>query len=292
MKQIGKNVIFQQIQESKFPCWNLYNCTGFRKVLIRSYNCEDLPEDADINHKIEKSLQNLSLALAAFPDDLQCSIEIKANKNASGSSFYGPIEFVNREFESQAHTEQQSKKETQVFSGFAGLPNLGELEKFGLCSQREMDAKLAAIEAANAAKLQEMQLNIQKQMLENEYKQKIAALDAEKARLDEIRRETTDGINKAVEVIKLAAPPLLQGLFGGKIPAVGNLQGAAQEQTTPPTERERIVEDLASDVFESSLTDEQIKQLKKNINAIIRENNVRISTPQQAADTDDTTNED
>lgn len=282
MKQIGKNVIFRQIQESKFPCWNLYNMTGFRKVLIRSYNCEDLPDDADPDKKVEKSLQNLTLVLGAFPSDMECAIEIKANKTASGTSFLGPIEFINSEFESP--TEQQSKEQQPSMMGLGafGFPNLGELEKYGLCSQREMDAKLAAIEAANTAKLQEMQLDIRRQILEQEYKQKAAALDAEKARLDEKRRETESGINKAVEVVKLAVPALLQGLSGGKINIPETLQGAAQTNEQP-TEREKIVEDMASDVFESNLTDEQLRALKKNIYSLIREKNVEVSEEQDTA---------
>lgn len=277
MKQIGKNVIFQQIQESKFPCWNLYNCTGFRKVLIRSYNCEDLPDDADINKKVEMSLQNLTLALSAYPDDMQCSIEIKANKNASGSSFYGPIEFVNREFELRAPAAETERQSTtmQGLQGW-GFPNLGELEKYGLCSQREMDAKLAAIESANAAKLQQMQLEIRKQMLEQEYKQKEAALNAEKTRLDQIRRETTDGINKAVEVVKLAGPPILKAVFGDKVAGMAGMP-INDAPAQPATEREKVVEDIASDIFESNLTDEEIKMLKQNIYSLIRKKNETIS---------------
>lgn len=266
MKQIGKNVILQQIAESKFPCWNLYDVSNYKKILLRSYNCEDIQEDADIEKKVAKSLRNLENVLAAFPDDARFAIEIKASKNANGSSFYGPIEFVNSE---------NTTSDSSSLNGFSAMPNIGELQKYGLCTSGEMNAKLEAIEQKHAQQLAQMQLDLRKQMLEQEYKQKLAALNAEKSQMEKRLRESSDSINKVCEVINRCGPYILGQVF--KIPIGQPLQGTAEQQPPqPPDARRDAIESLATNLFESSLTEDDIQKIKIGINDVIRKNNANI----------------
>lgn len=269
MKQIGKNVILQQIAESKFPCWNLYDVSNYKKILLRSYNCEDIQEDADIEKKVAKSLRNLENVLAAFPDDARFAIEIKASKNANGSSFYGPIEFINSENISEGNS----------LNGMPTMPNIGELQKYGLCTSGEMNAKLEAIEQKHAQQLAQMQLDLRRQMLEQEYKQKMAALNAEKSQMEKRLRDSSNSINKVCDIINRCAPYVLGQVL--KIPIAQPLQGTP-EPTAPPDARRDAIESLATNLFESSLTEDEIQQIKLSVNDLIRKNNASVYQNQTA----------
>lgn len=297
MRSIGKNAIFQQIAESKFPCWNLYNLSMYRKILVRAYNGEDMPEDADIDKKVERAVQTLTMVLSSFPSDAKFAIEIKANKNASGQSFYGPIEFENREIDttSEERTPQPQAPTIAAHGSLSGLPNLGELEKYGLATKGEFDARLEIERLKNAQALNDLQLKIDRQLLQAEFDRKNEMLQAERARLDETRREYTSGVNKAVEVVKLAGPYLLGPLFGVPLEKIRELQGTMQEEPQPsePADKRRsAIEDLATDLFESSFSEDQIRQIRNNINTLMSNQDATIHKIEaESANTNDGGNE-
>ncbi len=291
MRSIGKNAIFQQIAESKFPCWNLYNLNMYRKVLVRAYNCEDMPEDADNDIKVENAIKALTITLSSYPSDAKFAIEIKASKNANGQSFYGPIEFENRDIDTAtAEREPQREREPQpqrmAANVLSGLPNLGELEKYGLATKSEFDARLEIERLKNAQQLNDLQLKIDRQLMQAEFDRKNEMLQAERARLDETRREVTSGINKAVEVVKLAGPYLLGPLLGVPMEKIRELQGTMTEDpqpTEPADKRRSAIEDLATDLFESSFSEDQIRQIRQNINTLMSHQDATIHKIETAA---------
>lgn len=263
---MNKTQIINYIRECQFPCWLLYKYDGFNKVLLRKYNCEDVPADADINAKLEHCINALELTLSSFPENCKFAIVLKASKEATGTSVYGAIEFVNSETQLQVPNPQPQQPQNN-FSGFAGLPDLTKIKALGYVSESELESRLRQNETSMQKQLADMELKLRKQQLEDEYQRKLENLTRLEKETVEEKKKAADGINKLVEVVKLAGVPILQRVFNLPQNSLSGLQEPANDSNNIVVNDARYneVEKFATALYDSDTSLEEIKKMMLNL---------------------------
>lgn len=259
---MNKTELFQYIKNVGYPYWELFIIDGFKANRIRNYKLEDIEADASPEEKLNASVNALEITLSTFAPTVKFKITLKNSETANGSGICGPVEFINQAGEAIVSTQPGG------FSGLGGLPDLGKINALGYISKSEYDAKLEAMKVANDRAIMEMELRIKEDNLKREYDKKRDDLRKEIEEYRKAREDSQSSINKMVEVVKLAAPPILSQLFGIDFGALSGAPAANTQQAGEVEVKDAKyieVERLATELYDSKATLEDITKLRNEL---------------------------
>lgn len=260
-----KTEIFAYIKNVKFPYWELFLIDGYKPNRLRNYKCEDSEPDASNEAKLNASLNALEITLSSFRPTDKFRIILKNSETANGSGIYGPVEFTNTEMEVMPGAVYQQPPKQQ--NGLAGLTDINQLRALGYIPQSEMEARIAQANLEQEKKLWELEQRLKKDTLKQEQQAKIAELNKEIELARKAREDANDGINKFVEVLKLAAPPIIGKLFGIDISALSGTTPDQQREVEVKDAKYIEIEKLASDLYDSHASVSDVIRMHNELKA-------------------------
>ncbi len=263
---MNKTELFQYIKTVRYPYWDLSMVAGFKNNRLRSYKLEDIDEDAKPDEKLNASLNALEITLSSFKPTDKFTIILKNSETANGSGVYGPIEFINMESES-APLPGAKPQTSNGFGGFAGIPDFNYLRSLGYVPESEYTAKLEAAKLEQQKAMMEMEFRLKEEAMKRDFANKKENLRRQIAETQRQREEANNGINKLVEVVKLAAPSVLGQLFGIDVKGLAG----PQEQTSEVTVKDpkyMEVEALATELYDSGVTAEDVSRLRTELKLV------------------------
>ena len=188
-----KDFIIKRIQDSGFPCWNLSITTGFRNnVNVQSYFGADWNDDDNEATKIEKSITRLENTLSTFPADTVFVIDIRAARNANGTSIIGPFQFTTAEQPAPEQPQQQTQQLGLIPSGYVPESMLKGLEEQ---LTKNFEAKFDALKAEHQQQQREIEFNNRLERLEEREKE---VKELEKS----YKSDVAKGADVVVEIVK------------------------------------------------------------------------------------------
>lgn len=260
-----KQELFTYIQQIKFPYWELFLVDGYKPNRLRNYKCEDIDDDAKPEDKLNASLNALELTLSTFRPTDKFRILLKNSETANGSGVYGPLEFINSSLNDsgpQVITQPQSQ-----LSGFGALPDFNQLRALGYVPESELEAKIANANLEQEKKLWELEKKLKDEAAEKEHKKKIAELNKEIELTRKVREDASSSVNKLVEVVKLAAPPILGRLLGIDISQLSGPSDEGKEIEVKDAKYQEV-EKLATELYDSTASLDDIIRLRNELKAV------------------------
>lgn len=241
-KPLNKGQLFSKMRESLYPVWVLYEIQGFDKYTRRKYDC---PIEGTDEQRTEKSIETLQRELANYNPNTFFAIDLKKTVKSGSDGVYENIVFTNMD------TQQP-----QV-NGLSGIPN----NNFD-------SSKYVPIEHVN----QMMALVDEKIKLAADR----AVIEAERKEIQRQKEKYESGVSKLGDALSSYAVPMLKGLFmGGGSSTAPALSGTVQETTNnndfavvpenENDERETKACEIATKIYDSKLTLEQLNNFLNNI---------------------------
>lgn len=270
-----KDFIIKRIQDSGFPCWNLSITTGFRNnVNVQSYFGADWTDDDNEATKIEKSITRLENTLSTFPDDTVFVIDIRAARNANGTSIIGPFQFTTAEQQPAAEqTQQQQPQLGLIPSGYVPESMLKGLEEQLTNNfQRQFDA----LKAEHKQQQREIEFNNRLERLEEREKE---VKELEKS----YKSDVAKGADVVVEIVKKIGAYFLMPK-GEAQQIISQQQLGAMQQPQQPQQdpKETKVDEICTMLYNNYSIEELNEIQKKLQNGNMGEQNTAATTSSTA----------
>lgn len=253
-----KDFIIKRIQDSGFPCWNLSITTGFRNnVNVQSYFGADWTDDDNEATKIEKSITRLENTLSTFPADTVFVIDIRAARNANGTSIIGPFQFTTAEQPAPEQPQQQTQQLGLIPSGYVPESMLKGLEEQ---LTKNFEAKFDALKAEHQQQQREIEFNNRLERLQ-EREQEVKEL--EKA----YKSDVAKGADVVVEIVKKIGAYFLMPKGAAQDAQIisqqqlGAMQQAQQPQQDP---KESKVDEICTMLY-NNYSIEQLNDIQKQL---------------------------
>lgn len=270
-----KDFIIKRIQDSGFPCWNLSITTGFRNnVNVQSYFGADWTDDDNEATKIEKSIARLENTLSTFPTDTVFVIDIRAARNANGTSIIGPFQFTTAEQQPAAEqTQQQQPQLGLIPSGYVPESMLKGLEEQLTNNfQRQFDA----LKAEHQQQQREIEFNNRLERLEEREKE---VKELEKS----YKSDVAKGADVVVEIVKKIGAYFLMPK-GEAQQIISQQQLGAMQQPQQPQQdpKETKVDEICTMLYNNYSIEELNEIQKKLQNGNMGEQNTAATTSSTA----------
>lgn len=253
-----KDFIIKRIQDSGFPCWNLSITTGFRNnVNVQSYFGADWNDDDNEATKIEKSITRLENTLSTFPADTVFVIDIRAARNANGTSIIGPFQFTTAEQTAPEQT-QQTQQLGLIPSGYVPESMLKGLEEQ---LTKNFEAKFDALKAEHQQQQREFEFNNRLERLEEREKE---VKELEKS----YKSDVAKGADVVVEIVKKIGAYFLMPKGAAQDAQIisqqqlGAMQQAQQPQQQDP--KETKVDEICTLLY-NNYSIEQLNDIQKQL---------------------------
>lgn len=260
-----KTEIFAYIRNVKFPYWELFLVDGYKPNRLRNYKCEDIDDDAKPEDKLNASLNALEITLGSFKPTDKFRIILKNSETANGSGIYGPVEFTNVEAEAMPGTPYSYSQQP---GNLGGLSDLNQIRALGYVPESELNSKIAAAQLEQERKLWEMEKRIQEQQLKSSLKAREEELQREIENARKAREDADSSVNKIVDVVKLAAPPILSRLLGIDIEALAGTSDQPSREVEVKDAKYIEIEKLATDLYDSKATLADIQRLHNELKSV------------------------
>lgn len=253
-----KDFIIKRIQDSGFPCWNLSITTGFRNnVNVQSYFGADWNDDDNEATKIEKSITRLENTLSTFPADTVFVIDIRAARNANGTSIIGPFQFTTAEQPAPEQPQQQTPQLGLIPSGYVPESMLKGLEEQLTNNfQRQFDA----LKAEHQQQQREIEFNNRLERLEEREKE---VKELEKS----YKSDVAKGADVVVEIVKkIGAYFLMPKGAAPDAQIISQQQLGAMQQQQPQQQdpKETKVDEICTLLY-NNYSIEQLNELQKQL---------------------------
>lgn len=271
-----KDFIIKRIQDSGFPCWNLSITTGFRNnVNVQSYFGADWTDDDNEATKIEKSITRLENTLSTFPADTVFVIDIRAARNANGTSIIGPFQFTTAEQPAAEQTQQQQQTQQLglIPSGYVPESMLKGLEEQLTNNfQRQFDA----LKAEHQQQQREIEFNNRLERLEEREKE---VKELEKS----YKSDVAKGADVVVEIVKKIGAYFLMPK-GEAQQIISQQQLGAMQQSQQPQQdpKETKVDEICTMLYNNYSIEELNEIQKKLQNGNMGEQNTAATTSSTA----------
>lgn len=253
-----KDFIIKRIQDSGFPCWNLSITTGFRNnVNVQSYFGADWNDDDNEATKIEKSITRLENTLSTFPADTVFVIDIRAARNANGTSIIGPFQFTTAEQPAPEQPQQQTQQLGLIPSGYVPESMLKGLEEQ---LTKNFEAKFDALKAEHQQQQREIEFNNRLERLQ-EREQEVKEL--EKA----YKSDVAKGADVVVEIVKKIGAYFLMpkgAAHDAQIISQQQLGAMQQQQPQQQDPKETKVDEICTLLY-NNYSIEQLNELQKQL---------------------------
>lgn len=273
-----KDFIIKRIQDSGFPCWNLSITTGFRNnVNVQSYFGADWTDDDNEATKIEKSITRLENTLSTFPADTVFVIDIRAARNANGTSIIGPFQFTTAEQPAAEQTQQQQQTQQLglIPSGYVPESMLKGLEEQLTNNfQRQFDA----LKAEHQQQQREIEFNNRLERLEEREKE---VKELEKS----YKSDVAKGADVVVEIVKKIGAYFLMPKGAAPDAQIISQQqlGAMQQQQQPQQDLKETKVDEICTMLYNNYSIEQLNEIQKQLqNGNMGEQNTAATTSSTA----------
>lgn len=271
-----KDFIIKRIQDSGFPCWNLSITTGFRNnVNVQSYFGADWNDDDNEATKIEKSITRLENTLSTFPADTVFVIDIRAARNANGTSIIGPFQFTTAEQPAAEQTQQQQQTQQLglIPSGYVPESMLKGLEEQLTNNfQRQFDA----LKAEHQQQQREIEFNNRLERLEEREKE---VKELEKS----YKSDVAKGADVVVEIVKKIGAYFLMPK-GEAQQIISQQQLGAMQQPQQPQQdpKETKVDEICTMLY-NNYSIEELNEIQKQLqNGNMGEQNTAATTSSTA----------
>lgn len=252
-----KDFIIKRIQDSGFPCWNLSITTGFRNnVNVQSYFGADWNDDDNEATKIEKSITRLENTLSTFPADTVFVIDIRAARNANGTSIIGPFQFTTAEQPAPEQPQQQTQQLGLIPSGYVPESMLKGLEEQLTNNfQRQFDA----LKAEHQQQQREIEFNNRLERLEEREKE---VKELEKS----YKSDVAKGADVVVEIVKKIGAYFLMPKGAAQDAQIISQQqlGAMQQQQPQQDPKETKVDEICTLLY-NNYSIEQLNDIQKQL---------------------------
>ena len=252
-----KDFIIKRIQDSGFPCWNLSITTGFRNnVNVQSYFGADWNDDDNEATKIEKSITRLENTLSTFPADTVFVIDIRAARNANGTSIIGPFQFTTAEQPAPEQPQQQQQLGL-IPSGYVPESMLKGLEEQ---LTKNFEAKFDALKAEHQQQQREIEFNNRLERLEEREKE---VKELEKS----YKSDVAKGADVVVEIVKkIGAYFLMPKGAAPDAQIISQQQLGAMQQQQPQQQdpKETKVDEICTLLY-NNYSIEQLNELQKQL---------------------------
>lgn len=269
-----KDFIIKRIQDSGFPCWNLSITTGFRNnVNVQSYFGADWTDDDNEATKIEKSIARLENTLSTFPADTVFVIDIRAARNANGTSIIGPFQFTTAEQPAPEQPQQQTQQLGLIPSGYVPESMLKGLEEQLTNNfQRQFDA----LKAEHQQQQREIEFNNRLERLEEREKE---VKELEKS----YKSDVAKGADVVVEIVKKIGAYFLMPK-GEAQQIISQQQLGAMQQPQQPQQdpKETKVDEICTMLYNNYSIEELNEIQKKLQNGNMGEQNTAATTSSTA----------
>lgn len=271
-----KDFIIKRIQDSGFPCWNLSITAGFRNnVNVQSYFGADWTDDDNEATKIEKSITRLENTLSTFPADTVFVIDIRAARNANGTSIIGPFQFTTAEQPAAEQTQQQQQTQQLglIPSGYVPESMLKGLEEQLTNNfQRQFDA----LKAEHQQQQREIEFNNRLERLEEREKE---VKELEKS----YKSDVAKGADVVVEIVKKIGAYFLMPK-GEAQQIISQQQLGAMQQPQQPQQdpKETKVDEICTMLYNNYSIEELNEIQKKLQNGNMGEQNTAATTSSTA----------
>ena len=253
-----KDFIIKRIQDSGFPCWNLSITTGFRNnVNVQSYFGADWTDDDNEATKIEKSITRLENTLSTFPADTVFVIDIRAARNANGTSIIGPFQFTTAEQPAPEQPQQQTQQLGLIPSGYVPESMLKGLEEQ---LTKNFEAKFDALKAEHQQQQREIEFNNRLERLQ-EREQEVKEL--EKA----YKSDVAKGADVVVEIVKKIGAYFLMPKGAAQDAQIISQQqlGAMQQPQQPQQDPKETKVDEICTMLYNNYSIEQLNDIQKQL---------------------------
>lgn len=260
-----KTEIFAYIKNVKYPFWELFLVDGYKPNRLRNYKCEDIEQTASIDDKLNASLNALEITLSSFKPTDKFRILLKNSETANGSGIYGPVEFTNVEAETMPGAPYSSYQ--QQGGNLGGLSDLNQIRALGYIPESELNSKIAAAQLEQERKLFEMEKRLQENQLKQAIKKREEELQREIELTRKAREDADSSVNKIVEVVKLAAPPILSRLLGVDLEALAGADNQPTREVEVKDSKYIEIEKLATELYDSKASLQDIQRLHNELKA-------------------------
>lgn len=270
-----KDFIIKRIQDSGFPCWNLSITTGFRNTVnVQSYFGADWTDDDNEATKIEKSITRLENTLSTFlGNDPVFVIDIRAARNANGTSILGPFQFTTAEQPAPEEPQQQAQQLGLIPSGYVPESMLKGLEEQLTNNfQRQFDA----LKAEHQQQQREIEFNNRLERLEEREKE---VKELEKS----YKSDVAKGADVVVEIVKkIGAYFLMPKGEAQQIISQQQLGAMQQPQQPQQDQKETKVDEICTMLYNNYSIEELNEIQKKLQNGNMGEQNTAATTSSTA----------
>ncbi|MEE0974000.1 MAG: hypothetical protein U0L34_07785, partial [Paludibacteraceae bacterium] len=242
-------------------------------VNVQSYFGADWTDDDNEATKIEKSITRLENTLSTFPADTVFVIDIRAARNANGTSIIGPFQFTTAEQPAPEQPQQQTQQLGLSPSGYVPESMLKGLEEQLTNNfQRQFDA----LKAEHQQQQREIEFNNRLERLEEREKE---VKELEKS----YKSDVAKGADVVVEIVKKIGAYFL--MPKGEAQQIISQQqlGAMQQQQQPQQDPKETKVDEICTMLYNNYSIEELNEIQKKLqNGNMGEQNTAATTSSTA----------
>ena len=265
-----KDFIFDRIEDSNAPYWNLALCQGFKNTVnVMNYNGVDFEDDDSDEAKIKKSKAQLEKTLSTFIPECVFLIELRGAMTSSRNGIFGPFQFSNSDKPAQPEpTAATAQPETPT----ATAQPLGATIPPGYVPESALKGIQDALQSDFDKKFELYKQETEHQRKEEEFMRRCQLLDEREKDIKDKEKEYNSSVAKAADVLieigkKIGAYFLMpKGDGNGAMVAQMAQQpqlGATQHRNDNDPKAD-AVDDFAAFLYDNFSADD-IKTLKQNI---------------------------